>query len=208
MKLSKIVLIAAFAPVMLIAQTPDSIGQQGRTLLALSVGLTGTRQATANAARISAGGSGQLAALALTHFVRPSVAVEITAALLDQDDYVVAAHAHHEAVTPLLFGLSWSPAALALSSDVRPFVSLAAGPYVRTVSDASGFSGASATMQTALGARLGTGANWFVARHFAVQVEGDYHAAPEFAAENNTRRNVSGFSLSAGFGFVWGGRAP
>ena len=209
MKVSKILTIAALVPTALIAQSsPDSIDQQGRTLLVLSIGLTASHQATVDAANIAASGSGQLAALAITHFVRPSVAIEIGTALLAQDDYVVAGRAHHEAVTPLLVGVSWSPRALAVSPEIRPFVSVAAGPYLRSVSDASAFSGASATIQTALGARLGTGANWFFGRHFAVQLEGDYHAAPEFDIENNARRNVSGFSLSGGLAFAWGGRAP
>ena len=62
-------------------------------------------------------------------------------------------------------------------------------------------------MDLPIGGRMGAGANWYLSRHFALQVEGDYHAVPAFAAVDGARRNVSGFTLSAGLGFAWGGRS-
>jgi hypothetical protein len=206
-KLSHMLLIAALVPATLVAQSPDSLTQQGRTLISVSLGLAGTRRAVAAPGSLSAAATGQLASLAFTHFVQPSVAIDISASALAESDYVVGGHAHHEGVTPLLFGLHLSPAAWALGSELRPFVSLAGGPYIRGISDASAFGGASATTQSVIGARTGVGANWYVARHFALQLEGDYHLVPAFDAIAGAKQNVSGASLSVGLGFAWGGRA-
>ena len=51
--------------------------------------------------------------------------------------FVSAGGASANAIFPLLVGLSYSPRALALSPSIRPFVSVAAGPYIYTVNDAT-----------------------------------------------------------------------
>jgi hypothetical protein len=203
-KITPLAILAVLIPAVLSAQSADSLSQRGRTLVAVGVGLTGNRDASADASKLSARGNGQVASLAVTHFVKSSVAIDISAAVLDENDFVSGTRAHHEEVSPVLFGVNWSPASLAVSSELRPFVSLVAGPYIHQMDDAA-VTGARASMQTVLGARLGAGANWYVARHFALQVEGDYHAVPAFDAVDGVRRNVSGFTLSLGLGVAWGG---
>jgi len=142
----------------------------------------------------------------VTHFVHPSVAIEVNASVLDENNYVQAARAHNEQVVPLLFGVNYAPTALAVNSELRPFVSLAAGPYLHSLNDESVTSGATSSLQTVMGGRIGAGTNWYLGRHFALQLEGDYHAVPAFNAVDGVRRNVAGFALSAGAGFAWGGR--
>jgi hypothetical protein len=203
-KLKPLAVLAALLPAVLVAQSPDSLGQRGRTLVAFNVGLTGVRDASVDPSTISARGKGQLASLAVTHFVHPSLAIEISGAVLDQNDYISAQGAHNEQVLPLLFGVNWAPTALAVNSELRPFVSFAAGPYLHTTNDASPAGIHSAISETLIGERLGAGANWYLSRHFALQLEGDYDAVPKFGAVDGIRRNISGFGLSAGFGFAWG----
>jgi hypothetical protein len=203
-KLTHLATLAALVPAVLSAQSTDSLSQRGRTLIAFGVGLTGNRDASADASKLSARGTGQMASLAVTHFVQSSVGIEISAAVLDENDFVSGTSAHHEAVSPVLFGVNWAPTALAVSSELRPFFSLVAGPYIHQI-DEAGVTGARASMQAVVGGRLGAGANWYVARHFALQVEGDYHAVPAFDAVDGARRNVSGFTLSLGLGVAWGG---
>jgi len=89
---------------------------------------------------------------------------------------------------------------------LRPFLSLAAGPYVHSVADASAFGATSTTTETAAGARFGAGADWYVARHFMLRAEGDYHAVGSFAHADALTENASGFGMGFGMGFVWGGR--
>jgi hypothetical protein len=205
LKLSHIATVAAaLVPAILSAQSSDTIGQRGRTLIAVNVGLTGTREASANGSSLAARGTGQVASLGITHYVHPSVGIEVSAAVLDENNVVTGTRAHHEEVLPLLFGVNYAPTALAVNGELRPFLSIAAGPYIHSLDDAS-FSSASASTQTVMGGRVGAGANWYLARHFALQLEGDYHAVPSFDAVDGARRNVSGFALSLGAGFAWGG---
>jgi hypothetical protein len=137
--------------------------------------------------------------------VRPTVAVEISAAILDADASTSGARVHANVVTPILFGLSVSPRSLALSTSIRPYLSAAAGPYIHSVSDEFGAS-TSASVETVLGARLAAGANWFVSRHFVIGLEGNYHAVGKFDRPDAATENPSGFGMSMSFGFAWGGR--
>lgn len=188
------------------AQVADTLSLEGRSFLSVGIGLTGTRDAQATAGNASAHSTGQLGSFALTHYAQSALAVEISASALDADAHAGFGAAHQDVIAAVLFGLSYSPRVLALSPSIRPFVSVAAGPYLHVVSDASGYSGARSTSQSQMGARLGAGANWFVSRHFVVRAESDYHAVGKFAAVNGLTKQPSGFGMSAGFGFVWGGR--
>jgi hypothetical protein len=205
-KLAHLTIVSCFLPAMLGAQSLDSLGQLGRTLLAFDIGLTGTHEASVDPSKITARGKGQVASLAVTHFVHREFAIEISGAVLDENDYVTAGRAHNEQVLPLLFGVNWAPTSLAVNAELRPFASFAAGPYFHTINDASAVTGVhSAVDETLIGERIGVGANWYLARHFALQLEGDYHAVPSFASVDGIRRNVSGLALSVGFGVAWGG---
>ena len=99
------------------------------------------------------------------------------------------------------------PAAARASASVA-FVSVAAGPYIHSLNDVSPATGVSSSLTAVMGGRVGAGANWYVTRHVALQLEGDYHAVPGFEATDGVRRSVSGFALSVGAGFAWGGSAP
>jgi hypothetical protein len=207
MRYKPLILAAAVAiPTIVHAQeAPDSLSLLGRSTISLGLGLTGSRSATADVGRTATHTSGQVAALAFTHWIRPSVAIEISGAVLNADASVSAAHVHDNAIVPILFGLSVSPRALALSSSLRPYLSAAAGPYIHAVSDVYAGGTTSAT-ETVAGARLAAGANWFVARHFLVGVEGNYHAVGKFETPDALTEKPSGFGMSLSFGFAWGGR--
>ena len=137
--------------------------------------------------------------------MRPTVAVEISAAALNADASTSGARVHANIVTPILFGLSVSPRALALSTSIRPYLSAAAGPYIHSVSDEFGTS-TSASVEAVPGARLAAGANWFVARHFVMGLEGNYHAVGKFDQPDALTEKASGFGMSLSLGFAWGGR--
>src|SRR4051794_28833782 len=91
-------------------QTPDSLSLAGRSTIALGLGLTGSRKASAAPGIATTHASGQVASIAFSHWVRPSVAIDVSAAVLDADTYASIGHASNNAVTPILFGLSVSPA--------------------------------------------------------------------------------------------------
>jgi hypothetical protein len=50
------------------------------------------------------------------------------------------------------------------------------------------------------------GANWFVARHFVLDIQGDYHAVGAFDHPDAVTTKPSGFGMTFGLGFSWGGR--
>jgi outer membrane protein W len=189
------------------AQTPDTLSLQGRNLLAVGLGLSGTREANAVAGKATTHTTGQVGSFAFTHFISPSLAIEVSTAALDADTYANSTGygtASNDAITPLLFGLSYSPRSLALTTSIRPFLSAAAGPYFHVMTSASAGSGAHSSSQTAMGARLGSGVNWYVSHHFVLQLEADYHVVGKFEPVNGVRKDPSGFAISAGLGFAWG----
>lgn len=186
-------------------QASDSLSLAGRSTISLGLGLTGSRKASAAPGTAMTHASGQVASIAFSHWVRPSVAIDISAAVLDADTYASIGHASNNAVTPILFGLSVSPASLAISRSVRPYVSAAAGPYIHTFTDAVGAQTTS-SVDTQFGARFAAGANWFAARHFVVGLEGNYHAVSEFEQPGGLTTRPSGFGMSLSLGFAWGAR--
>lgn len=183
----------------------DTLDLAGRTNIMLGIGLTGARDATASPGLESTHTTGEVGSLAFNHWVRPEIGVLISASVLNADATSSGGNASTNAITPILFGVSYSPRALALTTSLRPFVSAAAGPYIHTVSNA-GPGTASSTSESVAGARFAAGANWFVARHFMLSLEGDYHAVGEFSRQDAATSKASGFGMSFGLGFSWGGK--
>ena len=203
---SLILAVTVAVPVFARAQSaPDTLSLLGRSTISLGFGLTGARSATAGVGETSTHTTGQVGGMALAHWVRPTVAVEISVAALNADASASGARVHANVVTPILFGLSVSPRALALTTSIRPYLSAAAGPYIHSVSDEFGAS-ASASVEAVPGARLAAGTNWFVSRHFLVGLEGNYHAVGKFDQPDALTEKASGFGMSLSFGFAWGGR--
>lgn len=207
LRLSAFALAAAIGlPVIAGAQgTPDTLSLLGKSAISFGFGLTGARTTNDGFAQTSTHTTGQVGDIAFSHWVRPTVAVEISVAVLNADETTSLGRTHTNVITPFLFGLSASPRALALSSSVRPYVSLTAGPYIHSVSDVAAGS-TNASVETAPGARVAAGANWFVTRHFLVGIETNYHAVGKFDQPDALTDKPSGFGMSVSLGFAWGGR--
>jgi len=194
-------------PAIAIAQrSDDTLSLAGKNIISLGFGLTGARDASATGTQSSTHATGGLGYIGYEHYVHPQAAVEVSVGVLSTDTFEQAGRSHANTITPVLFGIRYTPAPLALSRSLRPFVSLAAGPYVHEVADASDFGVASTSTETAAGARFGAGVDWHVARHFMLRAEGDYHAVGSFEHPDALTQNASGFGFGLGMGFVWGGR--
>jgi hypothetical protein len=185
--------------------TQDTLSLLGRSAISLSLGLTGARDASVGPAQQTTHTTGQVGGIAFSHWVRPSLAVEISIAALNADETTAAGRVHSNVITPILFGLSLSPRSLALSTSLRPYVSAAVGPYIHSVSDVT-IGTSDETIETVPGARFAVGANWFVSRHFLLGVEGNYHAVGKFDHPDAITEKPSGLGMSVSFGFAWGGR--
>jgi hypothetical protein len=205
MRIASALLLVIAVPVLGRAQsTVDSLNLAGRTNIMFGIGLTGARSATASPGFESTHTTGEVGSFAFNHWVSPEIGVLVSASVLNADATSSGGIASTNVITPILFGISYSPRALALTTSLRPFVSAAVGPYVHTVSDA-GPGTANSTSESVAGARFAAGANWFVARHFMLSLEGDYHAVGRFSRQDAATSKASGFGMLLGFGFSWGG---
>ncbi len=204
--LTSALILAIGSPAVAGAQA-DTLSLAGRSNLMMGIGLTGQRSTTVTGGQSSVTTKGEAASFSFNHWVRPEVGIVISASLLRASATAAfgPSGAVANAIFPLLFGLTYSPRALALSPSIRPFVSAAAGPYVHTVAGANP-EAAENYSETAFGGRLGVGANWFVARHFTVSVEANHHAVGRFERQDAVTRDPGGFGMNLGFGFAWGAR--
>ena len=114
------------------------------------------------------------------------------------------------AVMPLLLGLRYYPSALAPSSGMRPFLAGALGSYVGWQSADRFGPGLTteARSETAAGAYVGAGIDWFVSNLFKIGLNGGYHFVSDFDRPIGTEDNYSGAELSLTFGFIFGKSRP
>jgi hypothetical protein len=205
MRYKALAVAALGLPVVLGAQSVDTLNLLGRSSINVGMGLTGQRSAKLGFSGIDAKMTGEIGSFGFSHWVHPEVAITIGAAMLGAQETVSGGGGEANAVMPILFGVSYSPRALALGTSLRPYVSLAAGPYFHSVSEV-GVSGVSAAVETVAGMRSALGANWFVARHFMMSLEGDYHAVGHLDQVDAAGSQPGGFGMSLALGVTWGGK--
>ena len=141
-------LVSLFVPTLALAQrSDDTLSLAGKNIISLGVGLTGARDASATGTQASTHATGGLGYIGYGHYVHPQAAIEVNVEVLSTDTFEQAGHSHTNTITPVLFGIRYSPAPVALTRAVRPFVSVGAGPYVHTVADANDFGTVSATTE-------------------------------------------------------------
>lgn len=205
--------IAAFAATLAVAAVPyavsaqttsDTLSLQGRSIIGFGVGLNSTHSASQTPSGQEATSNG-VASLNFTHFTRPSVAFEISAAVLDASATNTFSNQTASGVTSLLAGVRYAPEAVALSSTLRPYVSVLVGPYFNNFAKSAGYTG-TATSESVFGTKFGAGADWFMSRHLSLQLEAAYDAIGHFDHEEVLAHKPGGFAMTAGFGVAWGGR--
>jgi len=193
-------------PVAAHAQSSDSLSLQGRSNVTIGLGLTGSHNATASASGVASNTSSwELGSIAFHHWIRPQVAMLVEIDAMSEDNLATPTGSHSNEITPLLVGFRYSPRAVAITRSLRPYASAAAGAYFHSMSETSIVGTASASTETAPGARLAVGSDWFAARYFVVSVEGAYHAIGSFGHPDVATEMAHGFGASLAFGFAWGG---
>ena len=184
--------------------TQDTLSLQGRSIIAVGVGLNSTHGAS-NTPGGQVATSNGVASLNFTHFTRPSVAFEISAAVLDASASNTFSNQTASGVTSLLAGVRYAPEAIALSTTLRPYVSVLVGPYFNNFAKSAGYNG-TAMSESVFGSKLGAGTNWYMSRHLSLQLEASYDAIGHFEHEDVLSHKPGGFAMTAGFGVAWGGR--
>jgi opacity protein-like surface antigen len=201
------ILCAALAvPISLHAQrSSDTLSLLGRKAISVGLGLTGARSTTTSGGTTATHTDGQVGSLSYNQYIRRTVGIEIEGAVLNADSFVQPGRTHTNSITSLLFGVTFAPASLAITRNLRPFFAAGVGPYIHTTTDLT-TSGVTTSSETVAGARFGAGINWYAARHFLMNVEAKYHAVGDFDHPDAVTDRASGWGVALGLGVVWGGR--
>lgn len=154
--------------------------------------------------------NGFLGSLSYSYWAESNWAIEISGGLIDAETATSAGtegvSSESAAVIALLFGATFYPAPLAMGSSVRPYGSLAAGPYIGSATNSR--VGADieeeTVVESVLGLRLRVGVDSFIGRRFRVGIAAGYHFVSEFDEPIGGDTEYSGAELSFGFGILLG----
>ena len=109
-------------------------------------------------------------------------------------------------VAPLIIGINYYPLQASQQSTVLPYLSGYIGPYIGVYSrnEIETIVVESETIvETAFGARLGTGLDFLIGDIFKLGIGIDYHFVTDFSRPIGGKTNYSGPSYSLTFGFVF-----
>src|SRR5690349_2242980 len=93
-------------PVVVRAQSADTLSLLGRNILALGIGVSGNTSSSVTANGTATHASGQIGSLGFSHWIRPTVAFNVSAEVLGADATAGPGVAHDNSLTPILFGFS------------------------------------------------------------------------------------------------------
>ena len=150
--------------------------------------------------------------LGFTHYVREDLAMTFTlAGAAVQEDATVTTRsvtAGSVAASEMLVGVHWNPLKRNHAQQaIKPFLAVAAGPIFGLAERS--FSGpgtisSTDTVRTTLGAQLGGGVDFHVARSFSIGLEAGYHAMAKFPQPVGLRDNFNGPHVTVGIGWLFG----
>lgn len=191
----------------------EMVALAGRHQVSLSLGFMGS---WANRARITAGESTLEAKSSLTgwlgygFWLDDEWALQVELGWIHSDAEISAGGAETAiqaaTVVPLLLGVRYQPAALAIGSAARVYLAALVGPYVGSSSRVGAFPAAlEAHTDQAVGARLGAGVDVLPGGRFRIGMAARYHAVADFDQPIGARDNYSGFELALKLGFLLGG---
>jgi hypothetical protein len=164
---------------------------------------------------------------AYTHWLRNAWAINLSVGVVDADasTTVTGSSTSIESATviPLLFGVRYQPMGLTTGDTFRPYVAASVGPFIGTASNVQtgvGFglppfsnsisaaeTAASVTSytETALGSRLGVGADVLLGRRFTLGFGVGYCVVTDFENRIGSETNYSGPDVGLSFGILLGG---
>jgi len=108
-------------------------------------------------------------------------------------------------ITPFYFGVKYSPLALKVSENIRPFAAVLAGGVTGSGTD-NKINLLSVTTEsyteTVFSFKTSIGADGLISDFFKLGMSADYLYMPDFSRSIGTRKNYSGFNLSVNLGFM------
>jgi outer membrane protein W len=208
---------------------PAARSLRGKHRIELGVGLM-TELSASN--QVSIGGvttrndaTGIGGSLAYTHWLRDAWAINLSVGVVDADATVsvsgLGTSVESATVIPLLFGVRYQPIGLTAGDTFRPYVAASVGPYFgsvsgvttgliastvsHSISTAETFASVSSYTETALGSRLGVGADILLGRRFTLGFGVGYCLVTDFENRIGSETNYSGPDLGLSFGILLGG---
>jgi hypothetical protein len=154
--------------------------------------------------------NGFLGSLSYNYWAGSEWTIGVSAGLLDVETSsstgVAGVVSESAGVVPLLFGASVYPAWLTLGSSVRPYGSVAVGPYIGFATNSTvGTTVAEETVvESVVGARVRAGADVFVSDRFKIGIAAGYHFVGDFEEKIGKDKDYSGPEFALGFGVLWG----
>jgi hypothetical protein len=199
------------------SQTTDKLVSnplRGKHGIELSIGLLSEISASSE---VSAGNvttkseaNGLMGSIAYNYWLENDVAINFLVGLLDVDATTTVdgseTSVEFSSVSPMLFGVKFQPFGQAVSDVLRPYVSVSVGPYFGFSSDVR--TGVNAETEsyteTALGSRLGAGADLALSKVFTLGVGLGYHLVDDFNKRIGAKKNFSSPDFSLSLGIVFG----
>jgi len=189
----------------------QSYSLEGRSSLDLNLGLwhesRAANELTLPGVRSSAKSNGFIGGIAFSHWLKENLAMTVEFGVLfgeaSSTVNISGVSQRSSSVVPLLLGIKYYVPEPEMKSSVRPFLSLAAGPYM-------GFEAENTVLvqenrsETALGMRLGGGIDFLLSRHWKLGVDLGYNLMADYSTPIGARKNYNGPDFSLGFGFVFG----
>lgn len=208
-----------------------------RSRLELRFGLWNLTQATnvleSGSVQTTAGSSGMVGSFTYAYWLRENLAVNLTVGVLAAE---TTSHVGPQrvlqrtaGVIPVLLGVRYYPSESTLKTPFRPYLAVAAGPFVgfeskndiawdtdlasqyifqpgQQTASGSGVQGSRYT--TTFGAHLGGGVDIQLSRHFMLGANVGYNFMAGFSDPLGGRDNYSGPELAIGLSFLFGNHEP
>ena len=193
----------------------SSILLEGRHAITIQLGVLNQVSAESN---VSADGvtsdtrvSGFSGSLSYSYWAGRDWSIEVSSGVIDAETMTSVSgdgvRSESAGVVPLLFGAAFHPARLGVGSSVRPYGSLAIGPYFgfATNSKAGTTLAEESVLESVLGFRVRSGVDTFIGERFRIGFAAGYHFVSDFDAPIGADRDYSGPEFALGFGILIGG---
>ncbi len=218
------VLLLATYQMPALAQTPasnetgpsESVTVRSKHTIELSVGLLTDVRARVDASVGDVGtqteANGLLGSLTYNLWLEDDLAIGLSIgvsnAAVETSATIGEAGVESAVVIPLLFGVKYAPSGLAVGDALRPNVYAYVGPYFGLASNvqAGRSTGTESYQETALGTRIGIGADLSLGRSFYLGLGLGYRLVSDFDKPIGSAKNHSSPELSLSFGFGFGKR--